>query len=133
MQRKGRHLKIIFTLFCTSLILPIYYFSSVVTEGVLLRKFIKEIISEKSSIEYFNFIGLEGVINEKFSNKNYIIYIYANNSKGISEISRNKAQKPTVENTEIYNTYGTAQNEETQDIYNFESKLMATTGWTPNR
>ena len=124
MKYKNRNLRIVFFLFCVSLLLPMYYIASILTEGVFLRKFINDVIKEKSSIEYFNFIGLEGVLNENFGNKQYTVYVYADSTKGLGAISRNNLKQLTIENTEIYNAHGTAVNEITKDVYNFESKLM---------
>jgi lipopolysaccharide transport protein LptA len=124
MRNKHRNLRIIFILFCTSLALPVYYISSIVTEELFFKKFINEVISEKSSIEYFNFIGLEGVLHEKFGNNQYTIYAFADQSKGIGEISRNNIKELTLEQMEISNAHGTAQNTQTQDVYNFEGTLM---------
>lgn len=124
MQNKSRILKVIFVFFILSLIIPVYYLVSIATEGFVLQKFIKEIINEKSSIEYFNFTNLEGVLDENFNKKQYQIYIYANSTKGNGEIARESKTKISVKNTEIYNCRGTAQSKETKDIYNFQSKLM---------
>lgn len=123
-MRKERYLYTISGLLAASLIVPVYYVSSMLTEGIIFRSIIKDIMNEKSAMEYFNFIGLEAVLHQKFNDVNYTIYAFADSTKGIAGISRNDTKKLAVDNMDIYNVHGTARNDITQDVYQFEGKLM---------
>ena len=121
---KKKILRLIFILLVVSLILPVYYVVNLASTAIILRNISNRVKVNRPRIEYFTFINLESVIKYKFNSSNYLIYAFANHTKGSSELVRDAHKNLVIENTNIYHVHGTIQNRETKDIYRFESAYL---------
>ncbi len=121
---KKKILRLIFILLVVSLIIPVYYVVNLASTAIILRNISNHVKVNRPRIEYFTFINLESVIKYKFNSSNYLIYAFANHTKGSSELVRDIHKNLVIENTNIYHVHGTIQNRETKDIYRFESAYL---------
>jgi lipopolysaccharide export system protein LptA len=124
MRRKKVVLRGLLVLIFITLAFPVYYVTDLIITSVILKKLQHKITNSRPKIEYFSFANLESVIKRNINSTKYLIYAFANHTKGSAVLERDDKQNIVIQNTDIMHVYGTIQNQETKDIYNFQAAYL---------
>lgn len=123
-MRKKLILRIIFILLIISISFPLYFIIETIATSVVLKSVSDKIKVVKPKVEYVAFSNLESITKKMFNGSDYTIYTSAKQTKGTAEITRNSKQSILLQNTDIINVHGSAQNKTTHDIYHFECEAL---------
>jgi|GEM_PF-5599343 len=113
-------LRIIFILLVISISFPLYFIIETIATSIILKSVSDKIKVVKPKVEYIAFSNLESITKKPFNGNNYTIYTSARQTKGTAEITRGAKQNILLQNTDIIDVHGSAQNNTTKDIYHFE-------------
>lgn len=110
-----------------TLAFPVYYVTDLIITSVIIKKLQHSITKSRPKIEYFSFANLESVVKRNINGTKYLIYAFANHTKGSAVLERDIKQNIAIQSTDIMHVYGTIQNRETEDIYNFQAAYLGVT------
>jgi lipopolysaccharide export system protein LptA len=117
-------LRIIFIFLVISISFPLYFVIETIATSIVLKSVSNKMKVVKPKIEYIAFSNLESITKKPFNGNNYTIYTSARQTKGTAEITRGTKQNILLQNTDIIDVHGSAQNQTTKDIYHFECDTL---------